>query len=80
MNKWYMVGIAAVGVAGLWYYLKNRDAPGNEILTRYDLDGDGYIDRTEYAFAVTDYFDGKITKEQAELIADYYYNYKKIGA
>ena len=66
-----------------WFYTKGGVAVGIPIAAnkliflfdawRYDADGDGIIDKSEVIDAVQDYFDGKITKEQAIEVVKLYF-------
>ena len=51
----------------------DKDEPADTLLTRYDADNSGQIEKEEARAAVTDYFDGVIDKEEARAVITLYF-------
>ena len=72
----YGVQVRAVNAAGpgAWSATATDIVPPEDVVSRYDKDGNGVIDEEEFIAAIVDYLDGLITEEEVIMVIAAYFD------
>ena len=75
-DTWYNVQVRAVNAAGPgpWSATEANIVNPEDVVSRYDANGNGTIEREEVIAAIEDYFDGLITREEVIAVIAAYFN------